>query len=290
MGTKDITEKYLAAYNDVFADILNVLLFKGKQVVKPDSLETDGCKTVYKADGKPHEQERDIAKIWKEQNIKIALFGLENQTVIENYMPLRAIGYDGASYRTQLLSKGEKYPVVTIVLHFGTEKKWDGPKRLLECFQIPKELKSYVNDYKINVFDIAFLEDKQVQQFNSDFRIVADYFVQKRKNKNYKPKKEIIKHVDAVLKLMSVLTNDSRFEEIQLTKGADITMCDVLDKVEEKGRLKGRKEGRMEGRMEEIFLSVQEYDYSIDRGAEKAGLTRDEFIEKMKEAGYKLPV
>lgn len=66
-------------------------------------------------------------------------------------------------------------------------------------------------------------------------------------------------------------------------------MCDVLDKVEEKGRLKGRKEGRKEGRMEEIFSSVQEYDYSIDRGAEKAGLTRDEFIEKMKQAGYEIP-
>lgn len=62
-------------------------------------------------------------------------------------------------------------------------------------------------------------------------------------------------------------------------------MCDVLDKVEEKGRLKGRKEGRME----EIFSSVQECDYSIDRGAEKAGLTRDEFIKKMKQAGYEIP-
>ena len=30
MGSKDITEKTLEAYNDVFADIINVLLFNGE--------------------------------------------------------------------------------------------------------------------------------------------------------------------------------------------------------------------------------------------------------------------
>lgn len=33
MGEKDITEKILADYNDVFADIVNVLLFGGKTIV-----------------------------------------------------------------------------------------------------------------------------------------------------------------------------------------------------------------------------------------------------------------
>ena len=34
MGQKDVTEKLLEDYNDVFADILNVLLFDGKQVIQ----------------------------------------------------------------------------------------------------------------------------------------------------------------------------------------------------------------------------------------------------------------
>ena len=38
MGQKDISEKLLADYNDVFADILNVLLFNGEEVVDPDHL------------------------------------------------------------------------------------------------------------------------------------------------------------------------------------------------------------------------------------------------------------
>lgn len=39
MGEKDITEKILADYNDVFADIVNVLLFGGKTIVDDEVLK-----------------------------------------------------------------------------------------------------------------------------------------------------------------------------------------------------------------------------------------------------------
>lgn len=39
MGEKDITEKLLEDYNDVFADIVNVLLFHGKKVVQEEEGE-----------------------------------------------------------------------------------------------------------------------------------------------------------------------------------------------------------------------------------------------------------
>lgn len=45
-------------------------------------------------------------------------------------------------------------------------------------------MKIYVNDYKINVFEVAFLTPEQVNMFKSDFREVADFFVQKRTKKN----------------------------------------------------------------------------------------------------------
>ena len=40
MGEKDIAEKTLEAYNDVFADIVYVLLFDGKRLVQENELET----------------------------------------------------------------------------------------------------------------------------------------------------------------------------------------------------------------------------------------------------------
>lgn len=45
---------------------------------------------------------------------------------------------------------------------------------------------------------------------------------------------------------------------------------------------------REEGRENEIFLSVQEGDYKPKRGAEKLGITEDEFIKRMNAAGYKI--
>ncbi|MBQ7065353.1 MAG: Rpn family recombination-promoting nuclease/putative transposase [Lachnospiraceae bacterium] len=249
MGEQDSTEKVLEDYNDVFADIVNGLLFYGKEIIHEDQLVNTKDKSQYKADDtKLHEQERDIAKFWKKRKIRIALCGIENQTDIDIDMPLRVMGYDGAAYRSQLLADNkERYPVITIVLHFGM-KRWRRPHSLLECFRVPKYLKPYVNDYKIHVFDIAYLTDEQVNYFKSDFKIVADYFVQKRKNKDYKPSKDTIKHVDALLKLMSVLTKDDRYIKAQENgKGSVRNMCEALDKVEARGRAAGEAIGRAAG-------------------------------------------
>ena len=55
------------------------------------------------------------------------------------------------------------------------------------------------------------------------------------------------------------------------------------------GFSEGIAKGETKGRSEEIFSSVEEGDYSVERGAEKLKLSVDEFIKKMEEAGYKVP-
>ena len=115
-----------------------------------------------------------------------------------------------------------------------------------------------MNDYKIHVFEIAYLTPEQVEMFQSDFRIVADYFVQMRTNKEYNPSREVMKHVDAVLKLMSVLTQDDWFEEMQNGAQGEVkTMCEVLDRAINKGRIEGRAEGRAEGMAEGRAEGIQ---------------------------------
>ena len=106
MGEKDIVEKTLEAYNDVFADIVNVLLFKGERIIQPDDLEDQTPRAMYKADDKIREVERDVAKRWVKNNIRIACIGLENQTKADPYISLRVMGYDGVEYRTQLPDMG----------------------------------------------------------------------------------------------------------------------------------------------------------------------------------------
>ena len=62
MAEKDASEKILESYNDVFSDIVNVLLFNGKQVLGADELEDQAPRIYYKANGRLHEIERDVAK------------------------------------------------------------------------------------------------------------------------------------------------------------------------------------------------------------------------------------
>lgn len=248
MNEKDIVEKTLIACNDVFADIVNVLLFGGERLIKEDELIDAQPNSHYKADGKLREQERDVSKYWKHNNIRITFLGIENQTVSDADMPIRVIGYDGAAYRNQMQKdETERYPVVTLVLYFGYEKRWDTTRHLTECFDTPNELKPYVNDYRINLFEIAYLTDEQVNMFQSDFKIVADYFVQMRKNNDYIPSKEIIRHVHEVMELMSVMNEDNRFEEAYIEEGRETNMCEYLDRLMAKGEARGITIGEARG-------------------------------------------
>ena len=102
MGEKDVLEKTLFTYEDVFADIVNNLIFNGKEQVREEDLETTAPHNTYQGENGFRELERDAAKYWKNNDIRIALLGLENESQAENDMPVRVIGYDGASYRDQI--------------------------------------------------------------------------------------------------------------------------------------------------------------------------------------------
>ena len=89
--------------------------------------------------------------------------------------------------------------------------------------EIPRCLDTYVNDYQMHVFEVAWLTEEQISHFHSDFKVVANFFVQKRKNKDYIPDDPTeIRHVDEVLKLLQVMTRDRRYEEIFRKKKEEV--------------------------------------------------------------------
>ena len=56
----------------------------------------------------------------------------------------------------------------------------------------------------------------------------------------------------------------------------------------ERGLTKGLERGRTEGRLQEIISFVQDGDISIERGAQKAGMSMDAFKKAMVEAEQSL--
>ena len=152
-------------------------------------------------------------------------------------------------------------------------------------FSVPEELKEYINDYKINVFNIAYLSEEQVNMFTSDFKIVADYFVQKRKNGKYKPSSDVIRHVDAILKFMAVFTGDQRYfnEAIQkkMQTGGIRTMDKILDDYIDLGVQRGIKQGIDRGRKDVICSLCKKK--SPEEVADLLDLPVEEVLEIIKE-------
>ena len=273
MGKKDIAEKQLNDYAEVFADIVNVLLFGGERRISPKNLVNAQSRSMYEADGGLFDQERDNVKYWTFNGASFALLGIENQSKQEDLYPFRVISYDGASYRkqygdrigtlrrnTEHRKKNEEiepippvFPVVTIVLYFGDEH-WTYPTSLRDCLSIPEYLEPYVSDYKINVFEIAWLSDEIIAKFQSDFRYVAQMMTQNRKLKAGEIDKITLdpfqmEHSREVLALLSAMTGDLRFEKAYqvVAEGGGVDMFAAFDIYEQRGLERGREEGLEEG-------------------------------------------
>lgn len=88
MGEKDMAEKLLEDYPDVFADIVNVLLFDGKQEVRSEELAQSGLRSQFKADsGRMHEEERDVAKYWMKNGRIAELFRKLSDASVRDCVP-----------------------------------------------------------------------------------------------------------------------------------------------------------------------------------------------------------
>ena len=124
----------------------------------------------------------------------------------------------------------------------------------------------------------------------------------KRKNKDYIPDdKTTIKHMDEILKFLSVMTGDNRYEEILSDKEGVSNMCDVAQRLEdrgiEKGLQKGIKEGLQKGIKEGLSLGgnqmiyslVEDKSISMEKGAQKLGISVEKLRANMVNAGYKCP-
>lgn len=311
MGAKDLTQKQLAEYEDIFADLVNVLLLDGKRLIKPQELKPAKRDSLYKDKGmKLRMQERDIAKFWEKGGIRLAFIGLEDQTKIHRAMPLRVIGYDGAVYRDELnavkpedeVEDGTEklplqlYPVITLVLHFDYERRWTAPRTLKECFpNIPSALDPYINDYRIHVFEIAWLPDETIAKFKSDFRFVADYYSQMRKTGKWQIMPGKAKHVKELFELFNALTSDTRFINMYAQrKGEQNNMASIaLDYWEnvytEKGRAEGRAEGEKKGRntaREESALAMFADHLPVEKVAKYSNLSLKKVTALGKKHGY----
>lgn len=269
MGTKDTTQKRLEDFEDIFADISNVLLYDGEDVIKENEFETVTAKDTYTVEHQIHEVERDVAKRWRHHSLHISLIGLKNQTDPDYKMPLRVICYDGASYRAQLNAEDPKktYPVITLVLYMGTEKHWTAPKQLTDCFKYDERLSKFISNYKINVVELAWLSDEQIMKFKTEFRNFVELLRDTRLGRKPQYSPIQLKHVHELLQLMRIMSGNDEYEQLlkQTTnnlkqnklKGDEITMKKIVSLGFDEARAEARAAGLAEGEAQEKFATAK---------------------------------
>ena len=252
MAEKDITEKLLTDIDEVFADIYNNLCFKGDNIIKPDDLSNASVTTAFISNDVTRGLISDVSKIYKNSNLTLALLNIENQSTEDSDMPFRIIGYEGAKYNSQLISgSNARYAVATLVLNFNTKKRWSTPKSIKESLKnkYPIELDEYINDYKVNVIDVAFMDKEDIEKLNSDFKAVAKYYYLKRNNiEDFEELGDCnLKYPVQTFATMKALTGDSRFETayndyVETHKDdKGVTMEKILDDLINKGKSEGKE-------------------------------------------------
>ena len=269
MAEKDITERHLTSHNDVFAGVANacisILTKRAFRLIRPEELQDAPTHTIYTSGNEIREQERDVAKYWIAGGAIICLVGLENQTDVDPNMPLRVFSYEGGDYRWQLSQEGqEPHPVLTLVLYFGTERRWpEYLKSLSGRLDFPEALRALLNDCRLNVIELAWLTDEELALFEGDFRFVLEVLRSIRLGRKIVLTDQVIKHVDATLRLLSALTGERRLENLPTIKrGEPMTVRNIFaetwDEIRKEGIILGREEGISLGREQGISLGREE--------------------------------
>jgi hypothetical protein len=91
----------------------------------------------------------------------------------------------------------------------------------------------------------------------------------------------------------SVMTGDRRYEKLLGESEGVSNMCDVAQRLEdrgiEKGLQKGREEGLSLGGNQMIYSLVEDKSISMEKGAQKLGISVEKLRANMINAGYKCP-
>lgn len=123
---------------------------------------------------------------------------------------------------------------------------------------------------------------------------ISLFFSKKRGNPNYIPQdRQKMEHVEEVLYLLSAVTGDNRYQEICEENIEEVqTMCDVAQRLEDRGIEKGKSEGERDGSLKMLYRLVASKALDIDvavKEAKKYGVKDAvDFRRLAKLAGYEI--
>ena len=302
----DVILKDFWRQNERFADLFNAVIFRGKQVIKPEDLterDTDMSGIIqFKGYQETLERTRDVVKKMA-YGVEFAVLGIESQQKIHYAMPLRTMLYDSLGYlkeyqeitrickaergkmtEDEFLSKMRKedrlHPIISIVLYYS-EKSWDGPMCLKDMIvEMPEEMERIFSDYKMNLVQIR--ESEQYTFHNEEVRAVfeisreifngnLDKINEKYRNRDLTP--ELITVIGKITD-SAELVRQGKIEEVA-------NMCTALEKWEKENIERGTKRGIEKG-IAKMVLTLLNKGKTVEETADWLDLT-EEYVRKVQE-------
>lgn len=273
MGLEDIQACDYLEDAERFADMLNGGLFQGRRVIEAKQLQEVNKNLSYTQSRTGKKLERDNVKRMIDGVLYVTLV-IENQHSIDYHMVMRNMLAESLEYHRQWkqmkkehvqkgdlqsghefisgMKQGEKFaPVITLVVYYG-EEPWNGATslhELLDFGNFNKEIKQYVSDYHINVFDYHNCDDFSI--FETKLGVVFEFL-------KYSKDKEKIRQLVATYEKERYTLDEETFDLIaKLTKSEELlhmkedirgkdgefVMCKALEDIKNEGKIEGKAEG-----------------------------------------------
>lgn len=244
MRADTITKAYVQN-TDIFADIFNYYVYKGRQVIRPEQLTERNSTELalpYGADGSviPVQRFRDVQKLYTamtDGQAQYILMGVENQSNIHYAMAVRNNLYDALEYAGQVEEAARSHraemkkrssesgdspspneflsgfwkddrliPSITVTIYFGADE-WDGPLSLFDMMDISNpDILANMDNYRLRLIAPAQMPDAEIMKFQSSLREVL-FFIKYSKDSE---------KLEAILK-----TDEKRFQCLE-RRAADV--------------------------------------------------------------------
>ena len=265
-----------------FADIINAMLFEGKDVIHADELLLcDSDETiyfVYENRINVMERRRDILMHATVNGIPVYI-GLEIQSTINYSMPYRLLLYDTMTYHLQykMIDRDHREHfrptgVMSTVLYSG-DRTWHQPHSLLDRILVPEPLKGLMNTWKGNIRDIKeinveLLRNEKVKSLVSAVQTIY------RWNKDTSTIKELVLSKEVAI-VVAVMTNSEELViRIEKEEREEVDMCQVLEEFKLESEMRGLERGLKQGKIQTIVNQLKS----------KFGFVSKELIMKIEES------
>ena len=242
--------------NDVsFASFYNAAIFEGKQIIHLERLvrfEFDISFIINDSKRAEDKKRRRDIVVKSDINGIYCLLGIEHQSSIDETMVIRCGIYEMLEYLKQAENKEYKrlVPQIIVVLYIGT-KKWNGPLKLSDYFEIPEELKKYFNDWKIILVDVKEMDTSKISDEQTRYFIETIQSIYKGSYEELNGLKNISKEY-----FLYAATITGSIDQVEnVLEGDEIDMCEGMERMAEgfrrEGEARGVIKGRTEGKLEE---------------------------------------